>query len=53
MVKNFDFNAARSENQKKYVYKLKDGPKTRILDSWLKSADRKRIFESMVHLHTQ
>ena len=40
MVKNFGFNATSSKNQKKYVYKVQNEQKNRILDSWLESADR-------------
>jgi hypothetical protein len=40
MVKNFGFNATRSKNPKKNIYKIENEPKSRILDSWLESADR-------------
>jgi hypothetical protein len=39
-VKNFGFNVTRSKNPKKYIYKIENEPKSRILDSWLESADR-------------
>ena len=40
MVKIFGFIATRSKNPKNIYEKIKNEPKTRILDLWLKSANR-------------